>query len=624
MKKYFQKVLPIVTGSLLATVLILLIFANISGKTASGSTPIKTGTESFSVDVCINQDCEYVADGQNDEIEIQQAIDAVLAVGGGRVNIRNGDYSIAAPINISLSGESLIIEGDGIDTKLTNAMTDASLLGSMFNITGQAASLLATTTGVSTATSTGSLGTGTYYFKLTTSNDTGARSQASAEVSCSITKDASCIITWTDATGDESTRIWVSNTSGSYFEYFNATTTGQYTFATSTNGLLTPTNTASATSTAGTLSEGTYYFRITAINDDGSETLATTEDDSCYVGIELSATSTHCQITWTNSVNASSTGHRIWVSRFSGNYTSYFMATSSEEYSLATSTSPTTGTFPTANTTSLVTDPISGTLSIISLDSFTMKNLYLVGNSTGGRGLIITDINKTKILSSKFTDFTSSATWGIGIYASSSGQTLIFDNVFKDNTEDIELAGKTKNSYITNNQFNDSGEITLGSGTDNISIDNNSNLITITDNGSANLIITNAGALSVNTLTQGGGENSTTTPASMTLAYADFDTENFIDMTPTIGNITITLPATSTMSEMIPKTGDMREIILRNATTTAATTITIAAGTGIDLQLLETTGADLVLEGLDVATLQFIRKADTDILVLWKEYIEAD
>lgn len=759
--KNLKKFLPYISVFIILIAGIsILFFGNINN--GKGSVPIRTGTESFSVDVCINQDCDYPAGGANDQVQIQQAIDAVLAVGGGKVNIRNGDYSIEAPINISLSGESLIIEGDGANTKLTNAMTDGSELGSMFIANGMAASLLDTPTGFSVATSTaGSLTAGTYYFKLAAYDDAGAMSQGTSEASCVIGNELTststqCVVSWTAVTGATGYRVW-ARTSGSFTDYFLATTTTSYYFATSTAGLVIPQDVAVASSTSGSLLAGTYHVRVSAIDADGEETLATTEV-GCLVGFELTSTSSHCMITWTDSVSA--TSHRVYVSSFSGNYTGYFAATTTNQYALATTTSIVTGTLPTENNTTLSTDPISGTLETILLDSFTMKNIYLVGNSTGGKGLITKDINQTSILSSKFTDFTTSATWGIGISASSSGQTLIDNCIFEDNTEDIELMGKTSNTFINNNIFNDDGEITIGSGTSDIIIINNSNLSTITDNGGTNISINNDGNIGVGTpnpqqgftlgnddsfaieidtptitaaaivssttagslidveyfvkitaldglggqtipttedsctgvldddaavatstvcditwtaadkaashrvwvatttdvyygyfvatttgefsltatsslvagtmptvstayvtritpgladvgtFTQGGGVNSTSTPASMTLSESDFDTENSIEMLLTVGAATITLPASSTLSDFIPDPGDSRQVIIYNASSTAGINITLAEGTGTGFS---NASSSLAITPQGHAIINFLRLVSTDI-----------
>lgn len=97
----------------------------------------------------------------------------------------------------------------------------------------------------------------------------------------------------------------------------------------------------------------------------------------------------------------------------------------------------------------------------------------------------------------------------------------------------------------------------------------------------------------------------------------------YIDWTPNI-NTTLTTMATTAMPWLGSKVGDTREFWLRNASTTAASTITLAAGTGVDLQFTEATGGDLVLNGLDVARLTFIRKNDSDVLLVFDEFTEAD
>jgi len=62
--------------------------------------------------------------------------------------------------------------------------------------------------------------------------------------------------------------------------------------------------------------------------------------------------------------------------------------------------------------------------------------------------------------------------------------------------------------------------------------------------------------------------------------------------------------------------GEQLEVVVYSSTTTAATTITWAAGTGVDLQ--EDEGATVIQNGLEVARLTFVKKADTDIL-MWVE-----
>ena len=124
---------------------------------------------------------------------------------------------------------------------------------------------------------------------------------------------------------------------------------------------------------------------------------------------------------------------------------------------------------------------------------------------------------------------------------------------------------------------------------------------------------------------QSGGERyaTTTTATTYTLVNAEFDGNiTYIDWNTGI-DTTLTTMASTSMDWLGYAAGDERSYWFRSATTTAATTITFAAGTGVDLQKNEDT-ADLAVNGLDVAKLTFIRKADTDVLLIMTEYIEAD
>jgi hypothetical protein len=86
--------------------------------------------------------------------------------------------------------------------------------------------------------------------------------------------------------------------------------------------------------------------------------------------------------------------------------------------------------------------------------------------------------------------------------------------------------------------------------------------------------------------------------------------------------ITATLPATSTMSSIIPKAGDTRTWIIENGYGAAATTTTIAAGTGIDLQ--EPDGQNVVIGINNYAFLTCFREASSDIVCKIDETIPAD
>lgn len=129
--------------------------------------------------------------------------------------------------------------------------------------------------------------------------------------------------------------------------------------------------------------------------------------------------------------------------------------------------------------------------------------------------------------------------------------------------------------------------------------------------------------------------NSTSTTATtQTLAAADILNYSSIILTPNTGALTLTLPASSTLSAMVPVAGDSFEQCWYNATTTAATYITFAAGTGIDFQKNATTttvGADTTTYPIDAggyACLKYIRQPATattfDIGVLMTGYLNAD
>ena len=125
-------------------------------------------------------------------------------------------------------------------------------------------------------------------------------------------------------------------------------------------------------------------------------------------------------------------------------------------------------------------------------------------------------------------------------------------------------------------------------------------------------------------ITVGGRVATTSTGATVTLVSKDFQqTPSYIDWQPNI-NITVSLTATSTQA-LVPKVGDVAKVMVRNASTTAASTITFAAANAnVDLQFAEATGGDLVLNGLDWAELTFIRESDYLVTVLFDEFTEAD
>lgn len=127
---------------------------------------------------------------------------------------------------------------------------------------------------------------------------------------------------------------------------------------------------------------------------------------------------------------------------------------------------------------------------------------------------------------------------------------------------------------------------------------------------------------SVTTFTQGGVYYATTTAnATASLLATDVDEESYIAITPTGAALTLTLPATSTLTNFIPNAGDFRTIIIENGAT-AATTTTIAAGAGMDLQ--EPDGQNVVIGQNNYAILTFYRQSNGDMVVTVDETIPAD
>lgn len=123
---------------------------------------------------------------------------------------------------------------------------------------------------------------------------------------------------------------------------------------------------------------------------------------------------------------------------------------------------------------------------------------------------------------------------------------------------------------------------------------------------------------------QSGGTTLATssTATTYTLLQGEIDGDvTYISWTPNL-NTTLTSMASTSMSFLGNNTGDTREYLFYNASTTAAATVTFAAGTGVDLQ--EDEGGSVIVNGLELSKLTFVRKADSDVLLLVEPYQVAD
>lgn len=115
----------------------------------------------------------------------------------------------------------------------------------------------------------------------------------------------------------------------------------------------------------------------------------------------------------------------------------------------------------------------------------------------------------------------------------------------------------------------------------------------------------------------------TTTAATETLTANVMERAKVIRFlgSPTAAAITASLPASTTWSFM-QSPGDYRTWVIENGYTAAATTTTIAAGTGVDLQ--EPDGQNVVVGINNYAWLTCFRELSSDIVCSVDETIPAD
>lgn len=113
-----------------------------------------------------------------------------------------------------------------------------------------------------------------------------------------------------------------------------------------------------------------------------------------------------------------------------------------------------------------------------------------------------------------------------------------------------------------------------------------------------------------------------TTSASYTLSAGEFKSGVVdVESTATGAALTLTLPATTT-SAYPAKPGMQTELLVKNSHTAAATTTTIAAGAGVDLQ--ETDGGNVVIGINNYARVTCTRLDTFDVACEVNETIPAD
>lgn len=109
---------------------------------------------------------------------------------------------------------------------------------------------------------------------------------------------------------------------------------------------------------------------------------------------------------------------------------------------------------------------------------------------------------------------------------------------------------------------------------------------------------------------------------TLTATELNNSSEIVIDTTTFGAALSLTLPATSTMTDMLKTSGKMRSWAIINNQTAAATTTTVVAGTGIDLQG-PTTGDD-VIAALGLGRLECWRSYTTDVICQIVKNVPAD
>lgn len=123
---------------------------------------------------------------------------------------------------------------------------------------------------------------------------------------------------------------------------------------------------------------------------------------------------------------------------------------------------------------------------------------------------------------------------------------------------------------------------------------------------------------------QGGGSNSIDpVDGTYSLTFSDMNDYNWItfDASTTQAALTVTLPATTSFP-LANEAGAYRSWVIENPFTAAATTTTVAAGTGVDLQ--EPDGQNVVIGINNFAWLTCVRQPNTDVSCRVDESIPAD
>lgn len=175
--------------------------------------------------------------------------------------------------------------------------------------------------------------------------------------------------------------------------------------------------------------------------------------------------------------------------------------------------------------------------------------------------------------------------------------------VFNQNGEDIDyrFEGDSDTALLVTDASTDRVGISVLAPTDTLDVD-----------GTADV----SGTTTVGRFTQGGG-TVTLTDASggaftLTQAQMFSNVISFAAGGAGQGVITLTFPASSTMTTIMPNSGDSASWLYSATLLDAATTTTFVSGAGMTIK--EPTGGNIVVAGAEQAMIQCWRLPDTDII----------
>lgn len=144
--------------------------------------------------------------------------------------------------------------------------------------------------------------------------------------------------------------------------------------------------------------------------------------------------------------------------------------------------------------------------------------------------------------------------------------------------------------------------------------------LTVADDSTLTGDLSVSGATYLESLTQGGGRTAiSTTTTALTLLPTEMDTENFIDVTLNLSSALMTISASSTLSAFAPNSSDIRQIWIKNATSTAGIMLNLAIGTGESFFEASSSPTAVIAPG-KYGVLTFIRKATSDFDILFNAF----